>query len=72
MGGYDEDGATSTAVITTSLDMLSRHHLKWHTHQDTPWCLSASISVNGIQLLTVGGYNKVKHTSNIYKFNKLG
>ena len=52
-GGYGEDGVASTAILTTSLDTLSRHHLKWHANQDTPWCFSAPISVNHIQLLTV-------------------
>ena len=69
-GGYK-----SSAVFTAQLDTLSTHQLKWNTHQDTPWCRSAPVSVNGTHLLIVGGYkytgSKVIVTSDIHKLNKV-
>ena len=74
LGGYNDDGV-SPAVFTAPLDTLSRQQLKWNTHQDTPWCHSAPVSVCGTHLLTVGGDseigNEVTLTPNIYKFNKV-
>ena len=73
LGGYNDVGV-SPAVFTAPLDTLSRHQLKWNTHQDTPWCHSAPVSVCGTHLLTVGGDNEIGNevilTPNIYKFNK--
>ena len=68
LGGVSKDGYYS---LTAPLDTLSTHQLKWNTHQDTPWCDSTPVSVNGTHLLTVGGYSGGKHTSNIYKLNKI-
>ena len=74
LGGYSKDG-NSPAVFTTPLDTLSRHQLKWNTLQDTPWCLSAPVSVHGTHLLIVGGGkkigNKFTRTSDVYKLNKV-
>ena len=70
LGGYDKDGYYSPAVFTAPLDTLSTHQLKWNTHQDTPWCYPASISVNGTHLLIVGGYKDYTNTSDIHKLNK--
>ena len=74
LGGFT-DGRYSTAVFTAPLDTLSTHQLKWNTHQDTPWCYSAPVSVNGIHLLIVGGYKytggKPTFTSDIHKLNKV-
>ena len=36
LGGSNKDGRVSPAVFTAPLDTLSRHQLKWNTHQDTP------------------------------------
>ena len=69
LGGSNKDGKLSTAVFTTPLDNLSSHKLKWNTHQDTPGCLSAPVSINGKQLLIVGGYKGYTRTADIYKFN---
>ena len=74
--GGDKDsgygyGITSLAVITAPLDTLSTHQLKWNTHQDTPLCESAPVSVNGTHLLIVGGYKHLKFTSDIHKLNKI-
>ena len=55
LGGLNKDYKNSPAVFTAPLNNLSRHQLKWNTHQDTPWCYSAPVSVNGTQLLIVGG-----------------
>ena len=74
LGGVNKDGEPSPAVFTAPLDTLSRHQLKWSTNQDTPWCGSAPVSINGTHLLIVGGSKKIENeftrTSNIYKLNK--
>ena len=75
LGGSNKDGYYSLAVFTAPLDTLSRHHLKWNTHQDTPCCASASVSVYGTHLLIVGGVkvigDKYTRTSDVYKLNKV-
>ena len=71
LGGVSSNGRTSTAVFTAPLDNLSRHQLKWNTHQDTPWCRSVPVSINGTQLLIAGGRKGSIYTSNIHKFNKV-
>ena len=70
LSGFNKDGYSSPAVFTASLDTLSAHQLKWNTHQDTPWRLSAPVNLNGLKLLVVGG-GKSTYTSKIYKFNKV-
>ena len=75
LGGANKDYHSSPAVFTAPLDTLSTHQLKWNTHQDTPWCDSAPVSVNGTHLLIVGGHKytgrKGTFTSDIHKFNKV-
>ena len=75
LGWINKDVTYSSAVFTVSFNNLSRHHLKWNTHQDTPWCASAPVSVNGAQLLIVGGSKKMgfdhKRTSDVHKLNKI-
>ena len=75
LSGIDEGYRDSTAVFTAPLNTLSTHQLKWNTHQDTPWCRSAPVSVNGTHLLIVGGHNstggKDTVTSDIHKLNKV-
>ena len=71
LGGFNKDGNDSTAVFTAPLDNLSRHQLKWNTHQDTPWCWSAPVSVNGTHLLIVGGKKGSTCTSDVHKLNKV-
>jgi len=72
LGGYNKDGA-SPAVFTAPLDTLSSHQLKWNTYQDTPWCGSAPVSVQGTNLLIVGGSKKIGNeiASDVYKLNKV-
>ena len=71
LGGETKDDMYSTAVFTASLNTLSTHQLKWSTSQDTPWCASTPVSVNGTHLLIVGGIKKeYTRTSDIYKLNK--
>ena len=73
LGGY-KDARYSPAVFTAPLDTLSTHQLKWNTHQDTPWCVSAPVSVNGTHLLIVGAYKSTggnTFTSDIHKLNKV-
>ena len=72
LGGFNKYGGHSPAVFTAPLDTLSRHQLNY---QDTPWHLSAPVSVHGTHLLIVGG-NKIiggKSTtsSDVYKLNKV-
>ena len=75
LGGVDNDRNYSPAVFTAPLDNLSSHQLKWSTHQDTPWCNSAPVSVHGTHLLIVGGIKKTgdkyTRTSDVYKLNKV-
>ena len=72
--GWVQSRRFSPAVFSASLDTLSKHQLMWNTHQDTPWCNSAPVSVDNNQLLIVGGC-KGTCTSNIstdiYKLNKV-
>ena len=74
LGGFT-DGYDSPAVFTAPLDTLSTHQLKWNTHQDTPWCEFAPVSVNDTHLLIIGGYKhtggKGTFTSDIHKLNKV-
>ena len=73
LGGTNKIG-TSPAVFTAPLDTLSKHQLRWSTDQNTPWCRSTPVSVNGTHLLAVAGNKKIgneyMHTSDIYKLNK--
>ena len=71
LGGCNKDNMASPAVYTAPLDPLSRRQLKWNTHQDTPRCRSAAISVNGTQVLIVGGSKGSKLISAIHKLNKV-
>ena len=51
------------AVFTAPLDTLSRHQLKWSTHQEAPYHFSAPVSVYGTHLLIVGGEKEISiHT----------
>ena len=70
LGGYNED-QHSPVVFTAPLDNLSRHQLKWNTHQDTPWYQSTPLSINGTQLLLVGGRKWSTYTSDVHKLNKV-
>ena len=71
LGGCNKDNMASPAVFTAPLDPLSRRQLKWNTHQDTLRCWSAAISVNGTQVLIVGGSKGSKLISAIHKLNKV-
>ena len=78
LGGYNQDGNLSPAVFTAPLDTLSSYQLKWSSHQDTPWCHSAPVSIQGRHLLTVGGvketgsdHNNNVFTGDINMFNKV-
>ena len=71
LGGVNNDYRDSIVVFTAPLDNLSRHQVKWKTHQDTPWSMSASVSVNGTQLLIVGGRKGYTCASDVHKLNKV-
>ena len=74
LGGITKDGM-SPAVFAAPLDTLFSHKLHWSSQQDTPWCRSAHVSVQGRHLLTVGGIKKTRihnvYTSDIHKFDKV-
>ena len=74
LGGCNKDGDSPT-VFTAPLDTLSRYQLKWNTLQDTPWLVSAPVSVYDTHLLIVGGGKKIgdkyARTSGVYKLNKV-
>ena len=75
LGGNDDTHKPSLAVFTAPLNTLSKHKLKWHTHQDTPWYRSTPVSVYGTHLLIVGGSKKIggndyARNSDVYKLNK--
>ena len=78
LGGFNQD-AISPAVFTAPLRTLSRYQLKWQlkwsSQEDTPWCRSAPVSIQGRHLLVVGGVKKIRsdyvHTSNVYMFDKV-
>jgi len=75
LGGVNKTGIMSLAVFAAPLDTLSSHKLQWSSQQDTPWCCSAAVSIQGRHLLTVGGVKKTGSddacTSDINKFNKI-
>ena len=75
LGRINKDVTYSQAVFTTPLDNLARHQLKWNTHQDTPCFRSAPVSVNGTQLLIVGGTEKIGYNYtgifHVHKLNKI-
>jgi len=70
LGGYNQNSKDSFVVFTAMLDSVLNHELKWSSHQDTPWCFSAPVSVHG-RLLTLGGSKKVVHTGAIHMFNEV-
>jgi len=70
--GGNNQGHASSVVFTAPLDTLSSHKLNWSTQQDTPWCRSAPVSIQGRHLLTVGGWKKTGVcTNDIYTFNNV-
>ena len=71
LGGSDKGYNISPAVFTAPLNMQSRHQLKWNTHQDTPCLMPAPVSVNGTQLLIVGGRKESTYTSDVHKLNNV-
>ena len=75
LGETNQDHKMPPAVFAAPLDTLFSHKLQWSSQQDTPWCHSAPVSVQGRHLLTVGGMkwtgSAYVYTSNIHKFNKV-
>ncbi|XP_065917496.1 probable serine/threonine-protein kinase DDB_G0271402 [Dysidea avara] len=75
LGGVYKDGNMSPAVFTAPLDTLSSHQLKWSSQQDTSWCYSTPVSIQGRHLLTLGGVKETGsgyvYTSDINIFNKV-
>ena len=75
LGGVSEDGEGSSAVFNASMGPLSTHQLKWNIHPDTPWHASAPVSVDGTNLLILGGGKQIgdryTRTSDIHKLNTI-
>jgi len=76
LGGMIQDKQSSTAVFTAPLDTISSHQLNWSSQQNTPWCYSAPVSIQGKLLLIVGGekkkgYRQYVCTSDIHMFNQV-
>jgi len=75
LGGYNKANKMSPAVFAIPLDTLTSHKLQWSSQQDTPWCRSAPVSIQGRHLLAVGGVKKTGSgyvcSSDIHKFNKV-
>ena len=76
VGGFGPDSHASTIVFSSSLDSLSTYQLNWKSYQNLPWWLPAATTLNGTDLIVLGGLktpNDVPaRTSNIYMFNKDG
>ena len=64
-------GLYNFTVYTAPLDTLSTHQLKWSSQQPIPGSGSASFSIQGRHLLTVGGFKGDMITRDIHKFNKI-
>jgi len=75
LGGNNQDHNMSPAVFSAPLDTPSSHQLKWSSQQDTPYCRSVPVSIQGRHLLTVGGVKETRsgyvYTSDIHMFNKV-
>jgi len=74
LGGGSQD-SSSSKVFTVSLDMISNKELKWNCPLNTPWNRSTPVSIQGRELLTVGGRKKTGdhsyvYTSDIHVLNK--
>jgi len=71
--GKDSNGDASQMVFTAALDTLSSHKLKWRFHKDAPWCWSAPVSIQGRQLVIIGGWKMPTDscTSDIHFFNEV-
>ena len=68
LGGFDRDLKSSSEVFVASLDTLSTHQLNWQSAPNTPWHVSAPVSLYNKFLLTVGGFQQ-SITSEVYIFN---
>ena len=66
LGGMSEEKKPVKTVFTASLDSLSYHVLNWEPKQDTVWCRSYPVVMQGTNLLLVGGYNQTEGPSPVY------
>ena len=75
LGGNNKDKKGSPLVFTALLGTLSKHQLNWNVHQSTAWCHSAPVTVNGTNLLIIGGGKEMRdehaYTSDVYKLNRI-
>ena len=76
LGGINDVHKPSLAVFATLLDNLSKHQLKWSTHQGTPWYRTTPVIVNSAHLLIVGGSKKIgandyQSVSDVHVLNKV-
>ena len=66
LGGGSQN-SSSSYVFTASLDMLSSKNLKWDSHLSTPWNRSTPVSLQGRELVVVGGRRKKETGNHNYK-----
>ena len=69
LGGANKDGELTSQVFVASLDNLSTHQLNWQSAPNTPWCRSAAVVLYSKFLLTIGGCQEQRITSNVNVFN---
>ena len=69
LGGADKDLKSSPQVFFASLDNLSTHQLNWQSAPNTPWFMSAPVVLYNKLLLTVGGRQQSRRTSEVNVFN---
>ena len=68
LSGFDKDNKPSSQVFYTSLTNLLIHQLSWQLAPNTPWRYSAPVVLYNT-LLTVGGLQQAKCTSEVNSFN---
>ena len=76
LGGHNDVHKPSLAVFATSLGNLSKHQLKWSTHQGAPWYRTTPVIINNTHLLIVGGSKKIggndyQRVSDVHVLNKV-
>ena len=69
LGGYENSGRSKSVLTCSLTELLQSHSLSvWSRVADVPVYWSTCVDVNG-ELVAVGGDDKYKATSSIYKYN---